>query len=144
MTSRIEAPKSSEENKALIRRYYLELWNAWSFSLAEELVSPDIDFRGSLGIAVRGLEGFKGYMNRVRSAFPDFHNTIEDLIAEGNTVVARLTYTATHRGELFGIEPTGRRVAYPGVAVFTISEGKIRAGWALGDTDSLRAQLAAD
>ena len=132
-----------EENKKIIRRYYDELWNNWDLAVADELIASDIAFRGSLSVVVQGLGAFKGYVNIVRAAFPDFHNTIEELIAEGDKVVARLTYTGTHRGELFGIRPAGKRVAYAGVAIFLLQDGKIRNGWVLGDTMGLRTQLKA-
>ena len=77
----------------------------------------------------------------VRAAFPDFRNTIEDLIAEDNKVVARLTYNATHRGEIFSVAPTGRKVEYSGVAIFHIVDNKIVNGWVLGDTPSLMRQI---
>ena len=57
--------------------------------------------------AVEGVEGFRRYVQLVRDAFPDFHNTIEDLIAEDDRVAARLRYTGTHSGPLFGVAPTG-------------------------------------
>src|SRR5262249_21398608 len=57
--------------------------------------------------------------------FPDFHNRVEELVPEGERVVARLTYTGTHAGELLGIAPTGRRVNYAGVALFRIASGQI-------------------
>jgi steroid delta-isomerase-like uncharacterized protein len=133
---------SIESNKALVRRYYEELWNRWDFALAETLIDPDIAFRGSLGTEVRGRAGFTGYMESVRAAFPDFHNTIEEMIAEGDGVAARLTYEGTHRGELFGIPPTGRRIRYAGVAIFHIAGGRVARGWVLGDTAGLRAQLS--
>ncbi|HWU37535.1 MAG TPA: ester cyclase, partial [Candidatus Acidoferrum sp.] len=79
----------------------------------------------------------------VRAAFPDFHNTIEELIAEGDKVVARLTYRGTHRGHLFGIVPTGRQVVYSGIAIFRIAGGKIVDGWVIGDTLALMQQLGA-
>src|SRR5215467_397593 len=104
-----------EHNKSLVRRYYEELWNRWDFRLADELIGELITFRGSLGVSVQGREGFKDYMRTVRLAFPDFHNDVEELIGEGHRVVARLTYTGTHQGELFGIGATGRRVSYVGV-----------------------------
>ena len=113
---------STSQNKALVRRYYEEMWNRWDFALADELIAEGITFRGSLGVSVSGREGFKEYMRGVRRAFPDFHNHVEDLIAEDDRVVARLTYTGTHRGELFGIGPTGRRISYAGVAIFRIVE----------------------
>lgn len=134
---------SVEDNKNLVRRYYDELWNKWNLDAAEELIPPDISFRGSLAVTVHGLRGFKDYVEHVRATFPDFHNTIDGLIAEGDEVVARLTYRGTHRGELFGIAPTGKRVTYSGVAIFLIADGKIKDGWVLGDTMGLKSQLTA-
>jgi len=84
--------------KPLVRRYYAEVWNTWSATALEELISPDITFRGSIDAAVSGIAGFQQYVNRIRAAFPDFHNHIEELIAEGEKFAARLTYTGTHRG----------------------------------------------
>jgi steroid delta-isomerase-like uncharacterized protein len=130
-----------KENKTLIRRYYDDLWNKWDLAVADEIIAPDISFRGSLAVTANGLKEFKDYVGVVRAAFPDFYNSIDELIAEGGTVVARLTYTGTHRGKLFGIAPTGNRVTYSGIAVFKIKDGKIRDGWVLGDTQSLFRQL---
>jgi len=129
-------------NKAIIRRYYDELWNGWNLGVADAVVATDIRFRGSLGLSVQGIDAFKRYVETVRAAFPDFHNNIEELVAEDETVVARLIYTGTHRGELFGLAPTGRRVSYDGVALFRVRQGKITNAWVLGDLASLRQQLA--
>ena len=73
--------------------------------------------------------------------FPDFHNHIEELIAEGHKVAARLTYTGTHRGELWGYPPTGRKISYPGLAIFECQNGQIVRGQVLGDSETLRRQL---
>ena len=83
-------------NKILVQRYYEEIWNTWNFALADELLSAEISFRGSLGMEVRGRLAFCECMRRVRNAFPDFNNKIEQLVAEGDRVVARLQYTGTH------------------------------------------------
>jgi steroid delta-isomerase-like uncharacterized protein len=128
--------------KSLIRRYYSELWNAWSATALEELISPDIVFRGSIGVAVNGIEEFKQYVNKIRAAFPDFYNHVEEVIGEGDRVVARLTYTGTHRGELFGLNGTGRKISYQGIAIFQFRERKIVSGFVLGDTESLKRQIA--
>jgi steroid delta-isomerase-like uncharacterized protein len=128
--------------KSLIRRYYSELWNAWSTTALEELISPDIVFRGSIGTAVGGIEEFKQYVSKIRAAFPDFHNHIEEIIGEDDKVVARLTYTGTHQGELFGFPGTGRKINYQGIAIFQFREGKIVSGYVLGDTESLKRQIA--
>lgn len=132
---------SAAQNKALVRRYYEEMWNRWDFALADEIIGEGLVFRGSLGVSVEGREGFTEYMRTVRWAFPDFHNHVEELIAENDRVAARLTYAGTHQGELFGIGATGRRVSYVGVALFRISEGRIVEGWVLGDVHGLVRQL---
>jgi steroid delta-isomerase-like uncharacterized protein len=132
---------SAEQNKALICRYYEEMWNRWDFALVDELIDKSIAFRGSLGVSVQAREGFKEYMQTVRRAFPDFHNRIEELIAEDDKVMARLTYTGTHSGELFGVAATGRRVTYSGAAIFQVADGRVVEGWVLGDVHGLLRQL---
>ena len=133
----------TEANKLLIRRYYDEMWNPWNFAVARELLAENIVFRGSLGDVMKGRDTFCDYMRKVRSAFPDFHNAIEELIAEGDTVVAKLAYSGTHRGEIFGLAATGKRMAYAGVAIFRIAAGKVAEGWVLGDLIALLRQLGA-
>src|SRR5262249_39446424 len=96
------------------------------------------------GVSVQGRDGFRDYMRTVRRAFPDFHNQVEEIIAEGDRVVARLTYTGTHQGELFGVAATGRKVSYAGVAIFRIAGAAIAEGWVLGDLHGLIQQLAPD
>jgi steroid delta-isomerase-like uncharacterized protein len=132
---------SLAENKSLIRRYYEEMWNRWDFALADELIDAEITFRGSLGTHVQGRERFKDYMRSVQLAFPDFHNQVEELLADGDRVAVRLTYTGTHGGELFGIAPTGRLVKYAGMAIFRVVGGRVAEGWILGDLQGLVEQL---
>jgi len=128
--------------KPVVRRYYSEIWNAWSEPALEELISPDIVFHGSIGTAVEGIAGFRRYRERIRSAFPDFHNHIEELVAGEDKVAAHLTYTGTHGGELFGFPGTGRKISYQGLALFAFQEGKIIRAFVLGDTETLKRQLA--
>ena len=130
-------------NRALVQRYYNEMWNTWNFALADELLSAEISFRGSLGVDVRGRSAFCDYMRRVRNAFPDFHNKIEQLVAEGDRVAARLQYTGTHRGEIFGVRPSGKSIRYAGAAFFRIVGNRVAEGWVLGDLVSLTQQLGA-
>jgi steroid delta-isomerase-like uncharacterized protein len=134
---------SAQANRALIRRYYEELWNRWDLAVADEIIAEDLTFRGSLAVRVRSRAGFKQYVAMVRGAFPDFHNTIEDLVAEGDRVAVRLSYRGTHRGDLFGMAPTGKKISYAGAALFRIVGGKIVDGWVLGDTLRLLRQLGA-
>ena len=134
---------STQDNKAIVRRYYEELWNKWNAAIADELIAADIAFRGSLGLNMQGIKSFKEYMAMVRVAFPDFHNAIEELIAEGDQVVARMNYSGSHQGELYGLAPTGKHVTYSGIAIFRIKNGKIATGWVIGDALGLMKQLGA-
>src|SRR5437764_580046 len=129
------------QNKILVRCYYEEMWNRWNFTLASELLADDISFRGSLGTEMRGREQFCDYMRRVQLAFPDFHNRVDQFIAEDDRVVACLTYTGTHRGEIFGIAATGKRISYAGAAFYRIVNDRIVDGWVLGDVAGLLRQL---
>ena len=130
-----------EDNKQIVLRFWEELFNEWDPSAAGEIASVEIAFRGTLGKEVRGLGGLEGYVLDARAAFPDLRAAVADLVAEGAKVVARLTLRGTHEGELFGVAPTGRRIAYEGVAVHRMSEGKLAECWVLGDILSLMRQL---
>lgn len=121
----------------LVRRFYEELWNAWRLEVADEILAQDLEFRGSLGSVEHGREAFKGYVERLRAAFPDWHNQVDELFPAGDRVVARLTWTGTHRGELAGVAPTGTRVSYVGVGLFTVASGLITRAWIVGDTQEL-------
>lgn len=131
-----------KENKELVRKFYDRLWNQWDYAVAETLLADNIVFRGSIGLTKHGRTGFIAYADIIRSAFPDFHNSIRELIAEGGKVVARLTYSGTHRGEIFGSKPSGKKFEYEGVAIFTIENGKISEVWVLGDLVNLMKQLS--
>jgi steroid delta-isomerase-like uncharacterized protein len=127
----------SDPNESTIRRFFHELWNQWDLAVADEIVAADVRFRGSLGTTLEGREAFKGYVEQVRAAFPDWHNQIDELIEADDSVVARMTWSGTHRGRLFGIPPTGRPVSYVGVAIFHLADGVIEEGWVVGDTQEL-------
>jgi predicted ester cyclase len=125
-----------------IRWYCRELWNQWRYELIPELLSPQIVLRGSLGVDVRGHEGFRCYIQMVQRAFPNFHNTIEQVIAQDERLAVHLTYRGIHSGPLFDHQATGKRVEYSGIALFRVADTVIREGWVLGDTVALWKQLS--
>ena len=127
--------------RELIAAFYTEVWNAWDADAAYRLLDPGLTFRGSLGRRTNGIPDFLAYVDMVRAAFPDFHNRVELLVVDRPHAVARLTYTGTHSGPILGFEATGRKVAYEGIAWFTVHGGKLTSGFVLGDVDGLRAQL---
>jgi steroid delta-isomerase-like uncharacterized protein len=138
-----DEPAYLRENRALVRRYYDELWNQWKLELIAELLAENFRFRGSVGVTARGRNAFADYVRMMRGAFPDFHNRVESMLAEDNRVVARLQYTGTHRGKFLGIDPTGNQVSYDGVAIFAIGSHQLMSAWVLGDRYELMAQLGA-
>ncbi len=131
-----------ERNLALVRAFYDDMWNRFDPTVLPTVVTPDVRFRGSLGDEVIGFDGLAAYVERVRAFAPDFHNEIVTTISEGDRTFARLRYTGTHRGEVFGLAPTGREFQYAGAAVFTFAGDRISDVWVLGDLDSLLRQLA--
>lgn len=131
----------SNSNRELIQRFYDELWNRFDKGKIAELLTADLEFRGSLGDEIVGHLEFAAYMDKIRSAFPDFHNQVEAVVVEGDRAFARLTYSGTQRGSILGIAPTGRQVTYAGVADFRFRDGKIAGVWVLGDIHGLLRQL---
>lgn len=131
-----------KDHKKMVRRFYEELWNKWNYGIIGEFLTPDVGFHGSLGLQKNGHQGFIDYAQMVRAAFPDFTNSVEELIAEGDKVAACLTYRGTHRGEIFDIEPTGRSIRYIGTAIFVFRDGLIGNAWVLGDRLELLQQLS--
>jgi predicted ester cyclase len=125
------------QNTALVSRFYEELWNRWRLETADEIMSSKVCFRGSLGTTTRGRDEFKEYVKGVQLAFPDWHNQIDELLAVGDRVVARLTWSGTHQGQLGNIAPTGRRVCYVGAAFFRVADAQIEDAWIVGDTQEL-------
>jgi predicted ester cyclase len=125
----------------LIERFYHEMWDRFDKTLIPVVLTEDVRFRGSLGQNKNGHAEFAEYVDFVQRAFPDFTNEIEELISEGDKAFARLTYRGSHRGEVFGIAPTGRRIQYAGAAVFSFRGDKITEVWVLGDIYGLISQL---
>jgi steroid delta-isomerase-like uncharacterized protein len=132
----------SEENKAIVRQQEEELFTQGNLDAADEVYAPDyVGHDPSNSEEVRGLEAAKRAASDYRQAFPDLRVTVEDLIAEGDRVAARLRFRGTHLGELDGIAPTGRRVDCTGIVISRIEEGKIAEDWANFDDLGMMQQL---
>jgi predicted ester cyclase len=104
---------ATEDNKALVRRFYEEVWSNGNYQIADEIFAPDYlrhDLRPTQ--AAPGPEGQKQIARAFRTAFPDLRFDVEMVIAEDDYVVARWTASGTHTGPWGGIEPTGRSVAF--------------------------------
>lgn len=131
------------EEAELVRRFYGRAWNRWDDAAADELLDEGFAFRGSLGDEVQGRDGWRAYRDSIRSAVPDFHNEILDLVTAPGRAAARLRYTGHHRGVLLGRQGNGAPIDYEGAAFFGCGCGRLTSAWVLGDVDRLRGQIGA-
>jgi predicted ester cyclase len=135
---------STEQNKALVRQMVDEVFNRGNVSLADEFLAPDFVEREELPPGVpRDREGVKLLTTLLRSAFPYFKATLEDIVAEGDRVVIRQTWSGTHQGEFMGVPPTGRTVSFGVIDILRVAGGKCQEHWGQMDTMSLMQQLGA-
>lgn len=122
---------SIEDNKRLVRRLYEET-DKQNFAALDEFFSADLVDHDPPPIPdlKPGLEGIKQAFKVFATAFPDATHVIQDLIAEGDRVVVRLSGAGTHKGEFKGIPPTGKPVEMTGIVIYRIERGKIVERWA--------------
>src|SRR5215216_768507 len=122
---------SAEENKAIFRRYVEEVGNEGNLDLADEIFDRYLAHQSDGSVLERGPEDVKRFMGEFREGFPDFHSTIEDMVAEGDKVATRWRMCGTHRGEFRGIAPTGKELRSRGSAS---SVSQKRARWSKAGT----------
>jgi steroid delta-isomerase-like uncharacterized protein len=132
---------SAEEIKEFYRRAVEEIWHKGNLTVVDELVPTDFVIHRATGEHIHGPEDFKQFVSATRSAFPDVHFTIDDILVEGDKVAVRWTMTATHKGELRGIPPTGKKVTIWGISMYRIVGGKFVEIWERYDTLGLMQQL---
>jgi len=134
----------AQENSALIRRWFDEVWNKGRAEAIDEMASPDVIGHGQAQHATDiGLREFRGFVHSIRSAFPDLKVTIDHTIEHGDKVVARWSATMTHKGEFLGFAPTGKKATITGTTTQRISGGKIVEGWDNWDQLGLLVQIGA-
>ncbi len=135
---------STEENKALIRRWLEECYNKGNVAVADELIASNYVNHSAPHGQMPGLEAEKQYITTIRSAFPDFHLAIDDQIGEGDKVVTRLTASGTYRGGLEDVPSTAaisKQVKVTEILIHRIAAGKVVEGWIEFDQMGLWRQL---
>ena len=134
----------SEANKALVRRFYEEVWARGNLGVADELFAADYerhDLRA--GEPSSGPEGQKQIAAAFRAAFADLTWEIDFVLADGDLVAGRWTASGTHLGAWAGVEPTGRAMRFSGINVFRFADGKVVEIWNHRDDLGLLEQLGA-
>jgi len=138
-----EVNKSTEANKASVRRFYEEVFNKKNRAAIDEFIDPScVDHALPPGLPA-GIEGSKQFITMYLTAFPDLHFTVEDLIAEGDKVVARLTVRGTQQGAFMGIPPTSKQTTSTAIDINRFVGGKSVEHWLNMDTLGLLQQLGA-
>jgi steroid delta-isomerase-like uncharacterized protein len=129
-----------EEYKDIVRRYQ-EIYNSNELELLSEVVADNVLTPKIMPGMKPGLEGAKQVHSTTLIGMPDWHTEIDDLIAEADKVVARITMTGTHTGDFWGIPATGKHVEFTGIYIVRIANGKIVEHWGEEDGVSLLTQL---
>ena len=130
-----------DENKAKARRAWEEIFPACDVEALREVVAPDIVEHGARPDEPPGFEGIMRTMLWLASVFSDQRWEIHQVIGEGDTVAIYCTYHGRHTGELMGIPPTNRTVAYDYVHIVKFRDGKVAEHWGVRDDMTLMRQL---
>jgi len=129
----------SEENKAIARKF-LRMFELGDLSMADEIIAADYHSHNSPNPNM-GSEGVKSSITTFKNAFPDAKVKVEFLVAEGDKVVSRHTWSVTHQGEYMGVPATGKQANLNVMVAFGISHGKIREAWVIADVMGIMQQL---
>jgi steroid delta-isomerase-like uncharacterized protein len=135
----------SDENVALMYRWFEEVWNKGRIEAIDEMFAADgvAHGLGEAGVDVQGPEAFKPFFEKLRGAFGTFEVTIEDTIAEADKVAARWTVRLTHTGDQLGIPATSKEATVSGMSIIRVRDGKIAEGWNNWDILGLMQQVGA-
>ena len=131
---------SIEENKKIVHRYQ-EIYNTNDLDALSEVLSEDLLTPKIMPGIPTGIQGAKAAHRIMLAGFPDYQTIIDDLIAEDDKVVARITMSGTNTGSFMGIPPTGKQVSFTGIYIARIANGKIAEHWGEEDGVSLLQQL---
>jgi steroid delta-isomerase-like uncharacterized protein len=131
----------SVENKVSVRRLFEEVWTQGNLDVVDELLAPNYVSHFIPSELPAGPDGFRAYVQLYRTAFPDLQAQMEDIFAEGDKVVARLTFLGTHNGPLMQIPPTGKQASITSMTVVRFENGRAVEAWGEHDTFGLMQKL---
>lgn len=132
---------STEDNKALVRRFYDEVFNNKNMVGVDAFVAPNVIDHSLPPGAPGEIEGVRQTIAMFLTAFPDLHLTLEDIIAEGDKVVVRWTMRGTHQGASLGMPPTGKQFTLPGISLVRLDGGMAAETWVSYDQLVMLQQL---
>ena len=113
---------SLEDNKNIVRRFMTEILTKGDVSVVDQLVGPNYK---NLLLPGQGIDAFKQFISMSHSALPDTKYKIDDIVAEGDQVAVRFTFSGTYKGSIMGSKPTGKFFSVPGLVYYRLANGKI-------------------
>ncbi len=131
---------STEENKAIFEKL-IRLQESGDLNTVDQVIAPNWVNHDPSMPPLQGYEGFKQLTMGFRSAFPGFQTEIEDMVAEGDKVAARLHFRGTNSGSFQGMPPTGKAVEFIATGIFRVGDGKVTDNWVNADFLGLLQQL---
>ena len=132
---------TTQENKAIVRRYFEEVLSGRDIALADDLLAEELDTHGRFPGQRAGREGLKEVIRSFHGACPDLDVKIEDMLAEGDRVATRWSAAGTVEADLFGIAPGGQELILGGIVIHRLAEGRIVEQWAGRDDLSWMGKL---
>ena|SRR2546426_11633408 len=132
----------SEQNKAVVRRIIEDHWNRKNPALVGELFAATVAIHTPDGV-LNAHDGARQLLNAYATAFPDFHLSIDDLLADGDRVTWRWTFTGTHKGPLASIAASGKTVSVGGIGIIRVTGGKASELRLIWDKYALMQQIGA-
>ncbi len=127
-----EGSATADRNKAVVERLVRDIVNGGQVELLDEVLADDFTAHG-VGPAPSGPDGMRRLIATWRTAFPDWQDHIEEIVAEGDLVVIKIAAQGTHSGPLLGIEPTGEAVEWGMIEMVRLADGKITEQWGYSD-----------
>jgi len=140
-SSESETMRDIEEKKVIVQRFLDEAYNRGNLTVGDEWLSSEAVMYSPSGDMIEGIEGWRQYAQVFLTALSDINLTVEDTIAEEDTVVVRWKITAKHTGDLRGIPPTNKQLTLRGVAIYRFDDGKMVEIWGFQDRLGLMQQL---
>lgn len=134
---------STNDNKSVIGAFIEDVINQGRLERADDIVIEDFVELDPLPGQAQGREGLKEMIRQMRSAFPDIRWTVDEMLAEGDKVFTRFTWSGTHEGAFLGVTATGRRITVKGMVIDRLVAGKMADSRILMDTLGMMQQLGA-
>lgn len=133
-------PESAQKNRAVVEKYAHQLWNEKNLHAIDEFLAEDVIIHSPLG-GFKGKSSMREIVNKWLTAFPDLSMENKGVLSDGDDVALHWAAKGTHKGEFRGKKPTGKKVAYSGVTIYRVKDGKIKEYWAYIDMQHLADQL---